>query len=76
MVKQEYGQKRKWRDKDGNVYGIEQAVRNGRFVVIRTNEGGNRKAAKQFRATVGSPAAVQRALDEAAVANGWTEVAE
>lgn len=73
MVKQEYGQKRKYRDTEGNTYGIEQAVRNGRWVVIRTNEGGNRKAAKQLF-PVGNPGAVQKALDDHAKLNGWTEV--
>ncbi len=36
----------KWRDEAGNVYTVEQSARNKRFVVIRTNPGGNRKAAK------------------------------
>ena len=36
----------KWRDENGNVYTVEQSVRNKRFAVIRTNPGGNRKAAR------------------------------
>lgn len=65
---------RKYRDKDGNVYGVERAVRNGHWVVIRTNDGGNRKGTKQF-AAAGHAAPVQRLLDSAAATNGWTEVA-
>jgi len=36
----------KWRDENGNVYTVEQSARNKRFLVIRTNPGGNRKAAR------------------------------
>lgn len=62
----------KWRDPAGNVYGAEKAIRNGRYVVIRTNPGGNRKAAKQF--PVGSLAFVQTGLNTQAAADGWREV--
>jgi len=62
-----------WRDENGNVYTVEQSARNKRFVVIRTNLGGNRKAARVIPA-VGSAAHVQKALDEYAKACGWTEV--
>lgn len=65
---------RKWRDEAGNVYGIERAVRNGRWVVIRTNAGGNRKAAKHLPS--GNAVYAQRELDAHAEANGWTEVTE
>ena len=65
---------RKWRDEAGNVYGIERAVRNGRWVVIRTNAGGNRKAAKHLPS--GNAAYAQSGLDAHAEANGWKEVAE
>jgi hypothetical protein len=64
---------RKWRDPDGNVYGVEQAVRNKRYVVIRTNRSGNRKAAKHL--PTGTAAYAQRELDAHAQANSWTEVA-
>ena len=63
----------KWRDPAGNVYSVEKSAKTGRFVVIRTNPGGNRKAAKQFE-TVGSAAHVQKALDNIARQVGWKEV--
>ncbi|HQK25644.1 MAG TPA: hypothetical protein PK393_09010 [Synergistaceae bacterium] len=63
----------KWRDENGNVYTVEKTTRNGRFVVIRTNPGGNRKAARVVPA-VGSAAHVQKKLDEYAAASGWAEV--
>lgn len=63
---------KKWRDPDGNVYSVEQSVKNKRFVVIRTNAGGNRKAAKHL--PVGNAAYVQKELDAHAAANGWTGV--
>ena len=62
----------KWRDEHGNVYSVEKAVRNGRFVVIRTNPGGHRKAVKRLPA--GGAAHVQKVLDEYAKMCGWTEV--
>lgn len=65
---------KRWRDSDGNVYGVEKTVRNGRFAVIRTNPGGNRKAAKQFHVIAGNAGFMQETLDNYAVANGWTEV--
>lgn len=64
----------KWRDPAGNVYSVEKSAKTGRFIVIRTNPGGNRKAAKQF-VTVGSAVYVQKGLDAHAKLNGWTEVA-
>jgi hypothetical protein len=63
---------RRWKDPEGNVYAVEKAVRNGRFLIIRYNPGGNRKAAKQF-SVVGSAPAVQKHLDGAAVERGWVE---
>ena len=63
----------KWRDENGNVYTVEQSARNKRFLVIRTNPGGNRKAARVVPA-VGSAAHVQKKLDEYAAASGWAEV--
>lgn len=66
---------RKYVDEERNVYGVEKSARNGKWVVIRTNEGGNRKAAKQF-AIAGNPVAVQRLLDSVAGTNGWKEVPE
>ena len=63
----------KWRDEAGNVYTVERSARNKQFVVIRTNPGGNRKAAKVVP-EVGSAAHVQKALDEYAKMCGWTEV--
>lgn len=63
----------KWRDEAGNVYTVEQSARNKRFVVIRTNPGGNRKAARAVP-SVGSAAHVQKSLDEYAKASGWKEV--
>lgn len=62
-------------DQEGNVYSVEKAVRNGSFVVIRTNVGGNRKQAKSLDRT-GNRAYVQAALDARATALGWKEVAE
>lgn len=66
---------RKWRDENGNTYTVEKAVRNGRWIVVRTNEGGNRHGSKQFCAA-GNAAVVQRLLDETAVKSGWAEVME
>lgn len=63
----------KWRDPSGNVYTVERSARNKRFVVIRTNPGGNRKAARAVP-SVGSAAHVQKSLDEYAKMCGWTEV--
>jgi len=63
----------KWRDEAGNVYTVEQSARNKRFVVIRTNPGGNRKAARAVP-SVGSAAHVQKELDEYAKMCGWPEV--
>ena len=63
---------RKYRDRDGNTYGVEKAS-NGNWVVMRTNGGGNRKACKLLAASGSQPAA-QRVLDTAAVELGWTEV--
>ena len=62
----------KWRDEAGNVYTVESA-RNKRFLVIRTNPGGSREAARAVP-SVGSAAHVQKELDEYAKASGWTEV--
>ena len=62
-----------WRDGAGNVYTVERSARNKRFVVIRTNPGGNRKAARAVP-SVGSAAHVQKSLDEYAKMCGWTEV--
>lgn len=67
-------ERKSYRDNDGNVYAVEQSVKNKRFVVIRTNDGGNHKAAKQFCDVAGNAAHVQKALDDYAKANGWTEV--
>ena len=63
----------KWRDENGNVYTVERSARNKRFVVIRTNPGGNRKAARAVP-SVGSAAHVQKTLDEYAATSGWAEV--
>lgn len=63
----------KWRDPAGNVYSVEKSIKTGRFIVIRTNPGGNRKAAKQFE-TVGSAAHVQKVLDGIARQADWKEV--
>ena len=63
---------RKYRDRDGNTYGVEKAS-NGNWVVIRTNSGGNRKACRQLD-TTGSQQAAQGVLDGAAEVCGWTEV--
>ena len=63
---------KKYRDSNGNTYGVEKAS-NGNWVVIRTNSGGNRKACRQLE-TAGSQAAAQGVLDGAAEICGWTEV--
>lgn len=63
----------KWRDPAGNVYSVEKSVKTGRFIVIRTNPGGNRKAAKQMF-PIGTAVYVQKGLDAHAKLNGWTEV--
>lgn len=72
MQTQDVTKLRDYRDKDGNVYGVEKAS-NGNWVVIRTNGGGNRKACKQL-ASSGSPLTTQRLLDDTASVCGWTEV--
>lgn len=63
---------RKYQDADDNVYGVEKAS-NGRYVVIRTNSGGNRKGMKNFDASF-SAEVVQCGLDRYAAQNGWKEV--
>ncbi len=50
---------KRWRDENGNVYTVEHSAKTNRFVVIRTNPGGNRKAARVVPA-VGSAAHVQK----------------
>jgi hypothetical protein len=64
---------RKWQDENGNVYTVEHSAKTNRFVVIRTNPGGNRKMARQIPA-VGNAAHVQKTLDEYAASSGWAEV--
>lgn len=64
----------RYTDAEGNVYGVEKSARNGKFVVIRTNPGDNRKAVKHL--PTGNAGFVQGELDGHAKANGWTEVAE
>lgn len=66
-------QRKVYKDANGNLYGIERAVRNGRWVVIRTNLGGNRKAAKEFCVSA-DPDAVQNLLDIHAERHGWETV--
>lgn len=62
----------KWKDPDGNVYGVERAS-NGRFVVVRTNPGGNRKGSREFGASE-NVTDLQRLLDQKANERGWKEV--
>ena len=61
----------KWMAPDGNVYGVEQAS-NGRFIVVRTNPGGNRKGSREFGAS-GRPEGLQRLLDHKAEKLEWKE---
>ena len=64
----------KWRDPaDGNVYSVEKSIKTGKFVVIRTNPGGNRKRAKQF-SVAGTAPAVSDLLNATALQAGWEEV--
>ena len=63
---------KKYRDGNGNTYGVEKAS-NGNWVVIRTNSGGNRKACRQLEPS-GSQSAAQGVLDGAARICGWAEV--
>lgn len=63
---------RKYKDADENIYSVERSFKNGLWVVIRTNAGGNRKGVKSFGA--GKPGAMQKSFDDAAKKNGWTEV--
>ena len=63
---------KKYRDSNGNTYGVEKAS-NGNWLVIRTNRGGNRKACRQLE-PAGSQAAAQSVLDGAADICGWAEV--
>ena len=64
---------KKYRDKEGNVYAVEQSIKNKRWVVVRVNVGGNRKGCKQFCAS-GNQSIVQSLLDKASATNGWEEV--
>jgi len=63
----------RYKDEKGNTYSVEQSVRNRKWVVIRTNEGGNRKAAKQF-CVQNKQDQAQIMLDREAFSAGWTEV--
>ena len=65
----------KYRDSQGNVYGIEKTVRTGHWMIIRTNEGGHRKAVKEFDATT-NHTALQVTLDGSALARQWKAVPE
>lgn len=61
-------------DGDGNTYRVERAA-NKMYVCVRTNAGGNRKAAK----TMGSHrkfSDAQYELDVNAERNGWKEAAQ
>ena len=64
---------RLWRDKEQNVYGVEKSARTGLWIVIRTNEGGNRKGFKQIPPENRQDRA-QLALDCHAAKAGWTEI--
>lgn len=64
----------KWRDVDGNVYSVEKSARNGHHVVIRTNAGGNRKAASRFVPMSGNAGYMQEVLDAEAALLGWKKV--
>jgi hypothetical protein len=64
----------KYRDVDGNVYSVERSARNGRWIVIRTNSGGNRKIARRFP-DMGNAGAMQAALNDWAQANPQIEAA-
>lgn len=63
---------KKYRDNDGNVYGVEKAS-NGNWIVIRVNSGGNRKGCKKFAPAL-SFEAMQSTLDCEARSNRWREV--
>ena len=65
----------KWRDPAGNVYSVEKSAKTGRFIVIRTNPGGNRKIAKRFEPSADRGHG-QKVLDTVAPRVGWKEVAE
>ena len=65
----------KWRDPEGNVYGVEKSIRTSKCVVIRTNFGGNRKGCRRIP-IAGAACAVQKLLDAVAVQEGWKEVAQ
>jgi len=60
---------KRYRDEDGNTYGVERAS-NGMFVVIRTNSGGNRKGVRNIRAKSDFHAQC-RSLDAYAAQKGW-----
>lgn len=63
---------KKYRDRDGNVYGVEKAS-NGNWIVVRVNSGGNRKGCRQFSPAL-SFEAMQCTLDKMAKSNHWPEV--
>jgi hypothetical protein len=65
---------RRYIDAEGNVYAVEKSSKTGRFIVTRTNSGGNRKLAKLFAETCGRPEHVQKTLDTEAHKLGWKEV--
>ena len=62
----------KYKDPEGNVYAVEKSVKTGRFIVIRTNPGGNRKLAATFAGVCGNSHYVQARLDDKAKTMGWT----
>ena len=64
---------KKYRDAEGNTYGVEKAVKTGRFIVVRINPGGHRKQAKEIE-VCGRQEFVQGVLDREAAARGWKEV--
>lgn len=66
-------QSTKYKDKQGNVYAAERSSRNGRFIVVRINEGGNRKIYKPIYPRW-SDASIRVALDCEAINKDWERV--
>lgn len=63
----------KYRDSEGNTYGVERTLRTGKYIVVRTNAGGHRKGYGRIPA-MNHPAPLQRMLNDEAKNLGWQTV--
>ena len=63
----------RYRDAEGNIYGVEQSAKTGCWITIRTNAGGNRKIAKMIEA-VGNRQRAQMRLNHEASERNWAVI--